>query len=277
MDLSTTSSGLVTPARTDDGRARTWKGTIRPSGAATPHYQLTHDYLIPDLREWLFRDRQKTLRGRAELQLQEFASVWSERQQGQVPALGVGMGGARVVDRPEAMVVRPADHDAGRRRPACPRATAAAALAAVVGLLGLLDVRGGPGPIAGRGPQERRDRPGPADLCARSTRSASGPCPAPPRSGAGATRRPARLRCSLALLPDDPGQVDYLVGRMLAEDPVTALAIREALFPSRGAITAGLWAVAKDSRRPAADRLRRRPGPLPVRPADGWAASRGVG
>ncbi len=47
----------------------------------TRHYQLTHDYLIPDLRDWLVRDRQRTLRGRAELRLQEFASLWSERHQ----------------------------------------------------------------------------------------------------------------------------------------------------------------------------------------------------
>ena len=55
------------------------EGDAAAAEAGPQYYQLTHDYLIPDLREWLFRDRQKSLRGRAELRLQEFASVWSER------------------------------------------------------------------------------------------------------------------------------------------------------------------------------------------------------
>ena len=43
---------------------------------------------------------------------------------------------------------------------------------------------------------------------------------------------------------------------MLEEDPVTSLTIREALFAHRSAITPGLWDIARDSRRPARDRLR---------------------
>ncbi len=32
-------------------------------------YQLTHDYLVPPLRQWLFRKQRETRRGRAELRL----------------------------------------------------------------------------------------------------------------------------------------------------------------------------------------------------------------
>ena len=31
-----------------------------------PHYQLTHDYLVPALRTWLTREQKQTRRGRAE-------------------------------------------------------------------------------------------------------------------------------------------------------------------------------------------------------------------
>ena len=39
-------------------------------------YQLTHDYLVPSLWEWLTRKQKETRRGRAELLLAERASLW---------------------------------------------------------------------------------------------------------------------------------------------------------------------------------------------------------
>ena len=41
------------------------------SATATRYYQLTHDYLVPSLREWLTRKQKETRRGRAELLLAE--------------------------------------------------------------------------------------------------------------------------------------------------------------------------------------------------------------
>ena len=43
-------------------------------------YQLTHDYLVPTLREWLYLKQRETRRGRAELLLGERASLWEDRQ-----------------------------------------------------------------------------------------------------------------------------------------------------------------------------------------------------
>ena len=45
------------------------------------YYQLTHDYLVPSLREWLTRKQQETMRGRAALRLVERTSVWSDKPQ----------------------------------------------------------------------------------------------------------------------------------------------------------------------------------------------------
>ncbi len=47
--------------------------------AATMKYQLTHDYLVPSLRTWLTRKQKATRRGRAELRLADFASLWTAR------------------------------------------------------------------------------------------------------------------------------------------------------------------------------------------------------
>ncbi len=45
------------------------------------HYQLTHDFLVPVVREWSTLRQKETSRGRAELRLEESASLWSERRE----------------------------------------------------------------------------------------------------------------------------------------------------------------------------------------------------
>ena len=54
-----------------------------------PHiYQLTHDYLVPSLRDWLTRKQKETRRGRAELLLADRAAVWNTRPENrQLPSL----------------------------------------------------------------------------------------------------------------------------------------------------------------------------------------------
>src|SRR5262249_57891852 len=46
---------------------------------STRYYQLTHDYLVPSLREWLTRKQRETRRGRAELRLAERAALWNHK------------------------------------------------------------------------------------------------------------------------------------------------------------------------------------------------------
>ena len=49
------------------------------SGEKTRHYQLTHDYLVPSLREWLTRKQRERWRGRAELLLADRAAAWEAK------------------------------------------------------------------------------------------------------------------------------------------------------------------------------------------------------
>src|SRR5262249_30652593 len=68
---------LLTP--TDpEGRNEDDQTTI-PVPAGAKYYQLTHDYLVPSLREWLTRKQKETRRGRAELLLADRAAVWNAR------------------------------------------------------------------------------------------------------------------------------------------------------------------------------------------------------
>jgi eukaryotic-like serine/threonine-protein kinase len=244
---------LVTPA---DPLDRVEEGDLAAPEQGPQYYQLTHDYLIPDLREWLFRDRQKSLRGRAELRLQEFASVWTERHKDKFLPSALEWAALRLfTDRKRWS----ADSRAMMRAGAARHARGALFAGALVAIAGL---------AAAWGYAELRARSlveglKSADIgqVLRISRDLSPfgrwAVPILRREAAPAQRDPrARLRCSIALLPDDPGQVDYLVERMFAEDPLTSLTIREALRPHRAAINARIWAVTRDEGRPAPERLR---------------------
>ena len=81
---------LITP--TDpEGKPQTdaeSEGAARPTESGLKHYQLTHDYLVPSLRDWLTWKQKETRRGRAELLLADRASLWSARPESrQLPTL----------------------------------------------------------------------------------------------------------------------------------------------------------------------------------------------
>ena len=48
-------------------------------GGGHKYYQLTHDYLVPSLRDWLTRKQKETRRGRAELRLADRAALWNAK------------------------------------------------------------------------------------------------------------------------------------------------------------------------------------------------------
>ena len=69
---------LITP--TDPAGAASDGETDAAEKSATDQfYQLTHDYLVPALREWLTRKQKETRRGRAELRFAERASLWNAK------------------------------------------------------------------------------------------------------------------------------------------------------------------------------------------------------
>ncbi len=52
--------------------------TLHPP-PSTQYYQLTHDYLVPPVRQWLTRKQREHWRGRAELRLAATTSLWRQR------------------------------------------------------------------------------------------------------------------------------------------------------------------------------------------------------
>ena len=49
------------------------------AGGSPRYFQLTHDYLVPSLREWLTRKQKETRKGRAELKLEERTALWTAK------------------------------------------------------------------------------------------------------------------------------------------------------------------------------------------------------
>ena len=62
---------LITPTDVED------KSDDPPGSTTGRYYQLTHDYLVPSLGDWLSRKQRETRRGRAELRLAATAQLWA--------------------------------------------------------------------------------------------------------------------------------------------------------------------------------------------------------
>jgi serine/threonine protein kinase/formylglycine-generating enzyme required for sulfatase activity len=67
---------LVTPS--DPEGVDSESGMDRAT-TAQKFYQLTHDYLVPALRDWLTRKQKETMRGRAQIRLAEQAALWNSK------------------------------------------------------------------------------------------------------------------------------------------------------------------------------------------------------
>ena len=85
-------------------------------GSVEPAYQLSHDYLVGSVNQWLHRQQQLTARGRMECRLNERAALWASRQEPQqLPRLGEFLGILRLTqwknwDTKETSLVKAAAH-----------------------------------------------------------------------------------------------------------------------------------------------------------------------
>ena len=77
---------LITPTDPEGKEANS--DSVLQTKPGQKYYQLTHDYLVPSLRDWLTRKQKETRRGRAELLLADRAAVWNARPENrQLPSL----------------------------------------------------------------------------------------------------------------------------------------------------------------------------------------------
>ena len=214
-------------------------------------YQLTHDYLVPSLRDWLTRKQRETRRGRAELRLAERAALWSTRPENRyLPSLWEFcniqlLANRRTRTEPQQKMMAQAGRVYSMRL-----GLAAVVLAALT--------------LAGR---EISSRFQAAALVEQLVGADVAQVPRIVDRLAGYRRwanpllrkeydksRPdstARLHAALALLSVDPAQAEYLRQQLLVVPPPQFAVVRDALQPPSQELVAGLWKAALDPQRPA--------------------------
>jgi formylglycine-generating enzyme required for sulfatase activity len=223
-----------------------------PSQAGKRFYQLTHDYLVHSLRDWLTRKQKETRRGRAELRLAERAAAWNAKPESRhLPAWWEWANirlftGQRDWTPPQRKMMR----KAGRFH-----AVRGVALLLLVVLLAWVGFEAyGRLLVEHIVTAETADVPhlvGQLPLFRRwaNARLLRHIQDAPEDAK-------EHLHASLALLAADEGQVEYLYGRLLMAGPAEVLVIRDALLPGREALRERLWGVLTDSKNDADRRLR---------------------
>jgi eukaryotic-like serine/threonine-protein kinase len=214
------------------------------------YYQLTHDYLVHSIREWLTRKQKESRRGRAELLLADRAAVWNARPENrQLPSLlqWVQIRWLTVKKNwtpPQKKMMG----KAGRYHAV--RGAVMAVLLAVATFTGLM--------IQEKVDEQRKATQA-AGLVQSLLNADTAQVPAivgemkeyrqwadpllREESDMAEAKSRQKLHVSLALLPVDPGQVDYLYGRLLDAQPHEVPVIRDALGPQKDALLDKLWAV----------------------------------
>ncbi|MCO6458566.1 MAG: SUMF1/EgtB/PvdO family nonheme iron enzyme [Pirellulaceae bacterium] len=227
---------LITPIDPSDDEL-----DAQPAARSDYQYQLAHDYLVPALRQWLTRKQRESAAGRAELLLAERSSLWSDRKERrQLPSL-IEWLRIRALTRARdwSDSQRQMMHSAGRLHAVRSIvALAAACLALAVALAGLDWNKA----------RSLRDRllVAETDSAAEVVRQLHG-CWLFARPLLREAQRDEtlderqRLHVSLAMLSYDPGQVEYLLGRLPAADAEQALLIRDLLRDRRTTVLEPLW------------------------------------
>jgi len=214
------------------------------------YYQLTHDYLVPALREWLSRKQRATLTGRTELRLAERAALWHASRENRFLPTWWEWGNMWLLTRqrdwttPQQEMMRKATrYHALRGAVLC--LLFVLLILTGFGLLhevreqnkatlarGLVDslLRAGSANVPGIIEQIERYRPW-ADPLLREEFA---------RAKEGS---PQKLYTSIALLPVDPTHLDYLYGRLLDAEPTELPCIRDALLGHRTTLVGNLWKV----------------------------------
>jgi serine/threonine protein kinase/formylglycine-generating enzyme required for sulfatase activity len=214
--------------------------TLHPS---TPHlyYQLTHDFLVAPLRQWLTRKQRETRRGRAELLLAERSASWAvmpEKRQ-----LPTWWEWARIRFFTRRRGWTPAERRMMRKATRASMLRAAVVLALLLaGAWGIYEAHGmlqAAGLVRALASAQTTDVPkivadiGPYRRWANALLERR---IAEPSAGS-----KEELRARLALLPVDARQVEPLRRALLDAEPPEVLVLTQALLPYREQVNGPLW------------------------------------
>lgn len=218
----------------------------------TSLYQLTHDYLVPSLRDWLTRKQRETRRGRAELKLEERANTWHSKPESRfLPSLWEYLQIRTLTDKAKWKPVE---------RQLMSRSDRYHTLqTGMVTTLGILLMLGGLG-FKRWNDARQLDRDATNLVSSIETADYS---KLPDLIGELDRMRPVvdpklkvalnqydlqsdeRLKLSLGLMPSDPAQVDYLLSRLLAAEATQVPLLVGQLRPHAREIEPQLWTTAQ--------------------------------
>ena len=231
-----------------EGRSEKSNPTSNLALPSSTFFQLTHDYLVPSLREWLTRKQRETKKGRAELKLAERAAAWSLNPEAkQLPTLIEWFQIRRLTE--------PAKWKAGEKgvmqqatRHHTTRALLATTLAIALVLSGLGVKRWNDERLMDRDAASLVSKIETADFGKLADEFKKLPTLRaivdPKLKAALEHTRPdsdEQLKLSLALLPTDPTQLDFLVGRLQSAQASQVQLIVEQLRPHKEKILESLW------------------------------------
>jgi eukaryotic-like serine/threonine-protein kinase len=219
------------------------ESSLEDQSAPTPmpgrYYQLTHDYLVHSLREWITRKQRETRRGRAELLLGDRAALWNAKPENRHLPSVLEWTRIRTLTRPaqwtepQRLMMKRAD-----RALTFKAARVLGLLGAIVGI-GLLiyqeviedrNARHAAGLVDSLLKAEMSRLPEIVDSMRAFRRWTDPLLKGIVREAPDGSRQ--KLCASLALLPVDKGQVDCILGYVSKSDPVQISVIRNRLKPA---------------------------------------------
>jgi serine/threonine protein kinase/formylglycine-generating enzyme required for sulfatase activity len=235
---------LITPTDPEGSAAE----VHAPRSGGLRYYQLTHDYLVHSLREWLTCKQRESRRGRAELRLAERAAIWDDKPENRhLPSIAEwvrirAMTRRKEWTQPQRRMMRAAGRVHGLR---------ALAAAAFLGILiwGGIEVHGNlraSSMIESLLTANTPDVPGIVKQIAGYRRWVNPGL----RSLVQSTDEPSRakLNASLALIPIDDSQLTFLEARLHSADPPDVLILVSALDHHRTKLIPKLWDELKSAR-----------------------------
>ncbi len=223
-------------------------GEERPlASTGNRFYQLTHDYLVHSLRDWLTRKQRETRRGRAQLRLADRSSLWVTKSENrQLPSL---LEWANIL-----LVTRNRDWTE-QQRTMLKRAGWVHGSRILAALLVALATWGGIevysplrawGLVGALKSAETSEVPYIVKQLSGYRRWADPELVQVLQSTGNQSRE--HLHASLALLPVDATQVDYLFNRLLTATPSELPVLRDALESHRVPLIPKLWAALESAK-----------------------------
>jgi eukaryotic-like serine/threonine-protein kinase len=213
------------------------------------YYQLTHDYLVHALREWLTRKQRETRSGRAELVLAERAALWNAKPENRFMPSAVEWANIRLLTKKTQWteLQRRMMKKAGRKY-----------LIHMLGFILVSVLIGGAG-IQAYGLMRASSL---VESLASAETATVGNIIGQLSRYRWWAERPLRrmlmesnpesreyLHASLALLPGDRDQIAYLLQRLVTADPTQMGLLRDSLEPYRHMLIAPLWTELRRAKR----------------------------